>query len=146
QILDPKAFNRTFHSPLDGISFTNNFRILSIDGGGARGMIPATILKEMERRSGKAISKLFDRICGTSTGSILACGLAAPKSAGGSAPLFKASEIVEIYRTLGEVIFSRGSFDDTVINPMNELLGRSITWIGLHAKEALETASAVWSR
>ncbi|HYP53773.1 MAG TPA: patatin-like phospholipase family protein [Pyrinomonadaceae bacterium] len=125
---------------------TNNFRILSIDGGGARGMIPAVILKEVERRSGKRISQLFDRICGTSTGSILACGLSAPKTAGSSTPMFRASEIVEIYRTLGEEVFSRGSFNETVIKPMEDLMAHSTSWIVTHPDQTLDTIKAVWKR
>src|SRR6187431_2759817 len=106
-------------------SFDRSFRILTIDGGGGRGMIPAVILEEVERRSGRRISSMFHRMCGTSTGAVLACGLAAPEQAGSSTPRFRAREIVEIYRTLGAVIFSRGSFNDTVINPIEELLDRS---------------------
>ena len=56
------------------------FRILSIDGGGIRGMLPAMIIAELEKRlrqaTGKAdsyISDYFDMIAGTSTGGILAC-------------------------------------------------------------------------
>ncbi|MDD5057894.1 MAG: patatin-like phospholipase family protein [Sideroxydans sp.] len=115
-IIDPKEFLKKF--PRD-----KNFFILSIDGGGARGMIPAVILKEIERRSGKPISQLFDRICGTSTGSILACALTAPKSTGGRpAPLYRAADVVEIYRSLGSVIFSRGSLNESVIQPVEESL------------------------
>jgi hypothetical protein len=109
-------------------------------------MIPAVILKEIERRSGKSISQLFDRICGTSTGSILACGLAAPKSVGSSTPMFPAGKIVEIYRELGEEIFSRGSFDETVLEPMDELLDRKLSWIVAHAKQTLDTVNEVWGK
>jgi len=143
------VFHRNYSANVSDLSptvLTSNFRILSIDGGGARGMIPAVILKEIERRSGKQISQLFDRICGTSTGAILACGLAAPQSAGSSTPMFHAREIVEIYRTLGATIFSRGSFNSTVLDPMDELLGRSVSWLALHAGEAIDTAKDVWNR
>ncbi len=142
-------YMRTFRSENIKISKLlpkDNFCILSIDGGGARGMIPAVILKEIERRSGRRVSALFDRICGTSTGSILACGLSAPKSVGDSKPMFHAHEIVEIYRTLGEQIFSRGSFDETVLQPMEELLDHNVAWIASHAKNALNTMTDVWHR
>jgi predicted acylesterase/phospholipase RssA len=109
-------------------------------------MIPAVILKEVERRSGRYVSQLFDRICGTSTGAILACGLAAPQAAGSTTPMFHAREIVEIYRTLGEEIFSRGSFAETVLQPVDELLDRKVTWIATHAKQALDTVHDVWER
>ena len=50
-------------------------RILSIDGGGIRGIIPAMVLKHIEQRTGKRIATMFDFIAGTSTGGILALGL-----------------------------------------------------------------------
>lgn len=55
------------------------FRILSIDGGGIRGIFPAAVLAELERRhpSGHPIGSYFDLIAGTSTGAILALGLGA---------------------------------------------------------------------
>ena len=53
-------------------------RVLSIDGGGIRGLIPALVLAEIERRSGRRVFELFDLIAGTSTGGILACALCAP--------------------------------------------------------------------
>jgi predicted acylesterase/phospholipase RssA len=132
--------------------FDQSFRILTIDGGGARGMIPAVILEEVERRADRRISSMFHRICGTSTGSILACGLAAPEEPGSTTPRFRASEIVEIYRTLGAEIFSRGSFNDTVIEPMGELLAladHTLDWFVFHAGEvagAVGTAEDVWQR
>ena len=46
-------------------------RILSIDGGGIRGIIPVTVLAEIEKRCGKQIYELFDFIAGTSTGGLI---------------------------------------------------------------------------
>jgi patatin-like phospholipase/acyl hydrolase len=132
--------------------FDRSFRVLSIDGGGARGMIPAVILEEVERRSGRRISDLFHRICGTSTGAILACGLAAPEEAGSTTPRFRARDIVEIYRSLGEQIFDRGSFNDTVVEPMAEVIGlldHDWTWYPTHLDQTvdgLRTACEVWER
>ena len=56
------------------------FKLLSIDGGGVRGIIPAIILAEIEKRTGKRICELFDLIAGTSTGGILTLGLTKPNS------------------------------------------------------------------
>lgn len=55
------------------------FRILSLDGGGIRGVFPATILAELERRhtGGRSIADYFDLVAGTSTGGILGLGLGA---------------------------------------------------------------------
>jgi uncharacterized protein len=53
------------------------FRILSIDGGGICGILPASILAELERRflDGAPISSYFDLVAGTSTGGIIALAL-----------------------------------------------------------------------
>jgi patatin-like phospholipase/acyl hydrolase len=75
-------------------------RILSIDGGGIRGIIPALVLAEVEARTGRRIAELFDLVAGTSTGGILACALTVP----GARP---AHELVELYRTEGPRIFHR---------------------------------------
>jgi predicted acylesterase/phospholipase RssA len=75
-------------------------RVLSIDGGGIRGIIPALVLAEVESRTGRRAAELFDLVAGTSTGGILACALtrADPQSA---------AELVELYRTEGPKIFRR---------------------------------------
>jgi len=49
--------------------------ILSIDGGGIKGLIPAVFLAELEKRSGKRVKDMFDLVVGTSTGGILTCGV-----------------------------------------------------------------------
>lgn len=60
-----------------------DFRILAIDGGGIRGVFPAAVLAGLEETvtGGRPISDYFDLIVGTSTGGILALGLAAGKDA-----------------------------------------------------------------
>jgi uncharacterized protein len=78
-------------------------RVLAIDGGGIRGLIPALVLTELERRSGRRIFEMFDLIAGTSTGGILACALCAPD------PL-PASEVVGLYEDEGPKIFDRSLF------------------------------------
>ncbi len=61
----------------------NPFRVLTIDGGGMRGLYTAKLLQTLAKRFDQKfhrqepdIGKAFDLICGTSTGAILACGLA----------------------------------------------------------------------
>jgi patatin-like phospholipase/acyl hydrolase len=80
-------------------------RILSIDGGGIRGIIPAVLLAEIENRTKRSIAGLFDLVSGTSTGGILALGLTIPKFARG--PLYAAQELAEMYEREGACIFSR---------------------------------------
>jgi predicted acylesterase/phospholipase RssA len=84
-------------------------RILSIDGGGIRGLIPAMVLAEIEKSTQKPIDKLFDVIAGTSTGGILACGLCAPDAAG--AQKFSASALVDLYLHEGQRIFPYRLFE-----------------------------------
>jgi patatin-like phospholipase/acyl hydrolase len=80
-------------------------RILAIDGGGIRGLIPAVVLAEIERRSGRRAAELFDLIAGTSTGGILACGLTRPGDDG--APVFKAADLIGFYESEGPEVFHR---------------------------------------
>jgi patatin-like phospholipase/acyl hydrolase len=46
-------------------------KILAIDGGGIRGIIPAVILAEIEKRTQRPIYELFDLVAGTSTGGLV---------------------------------------------------------------------------
>lgn len=62
--------------------------ILSIDGGGMRGLIPLRVLEALDGRLRQAgvevpMHRLFDLMCGSSTGGLIAAGLAAPKATGG---------------------------------------------------------------
>ncbi len=81
-------------------------RILSIDGGGIRGLIPALVLARIESETGRPISECFDLIAGTSTGGILALGLCCPDASG--KPKYSAKDLVEIYRSRGPEIFPHG--------------------------------------
>lgn len=72
-----------------------NFKILSIDGGGIKGLYSAVILADFEEKYGK-LSKQFDLICGTSTGGIIALAIAAG---------IPAKEIVNLYIENGPKIF-----------------------------------------
>lgn len=80
-------------------------RILSIDGGGIRGIIPATIMAEIEKRTGQPIAKLFHLIAGTSTGGILALGVTKPGEDGN--PFFSAEAGVRLYEKEGARIFPK---------------------------------------
>jgi uncharacterized protein len=75
-------------------------RVLAIDGGGIRGLIPALVLAELERRAERRVFELFDLIAGTSTGGIIACAVCAPD------PL-PAEQVAAIYEEEGPAIFDR---------------------------------------
>ncbi|MBA2726122.1 MAG: patatin-like phospholipase family protein [Actinobacteria bacterium] len=77
------------------------FNILSLDGGGLKGLFSAAVLAEFERDLNISLVDHFDLICGTSTGGLIALGLGA-----GMSP----DEIVEFYVTHGPRIFPRRSW------------------------------------
>lgn len=86
----------------------SKFRILSIDGGGIRGIVPAVILMELEKQienlsKNKCIflSDYFDLIAGNSTGGIIACGLLSKKHA------FRAKDLLDLYMKQGKHIFQK---------------------------------------
>ncbi|MGD0297882.1 MAG: CBASS cGAMP-activated phospholipase [Bryobacteraceae bacterium] len=83
----------------------SHVRILSIDGGGIRGIIPALVLARIEKLTNRPIARLFDLVAGTSTGGILALGLTIPKFPGH--PLYTAQEFVRMFEREGPRIFSR---------------------------------------
>lgn len=79
--------------------------ILSIDGGGIRGLIPALILTEIEQRTGKKISEMFELLAGTSTGGIIAVGLNVNDPKTGQP--YAASKIAQLYEENGHRIFQK---------------------------------------
>lgn len=78
------------------------FRILSIDGGGICGILPASVLAELETRflGGRSVADRFDMIAGTSTGGIIALGLAHGLTA---------REVQKFYVERGDRVFPRST-------------------------------------
>ena len=75
--------------------------MLALDGGGIRGVLTLSILKEIERQVGKPLGEYFDYIAGTSTGAIIATGLATGMTV---------DQLVAFYRTAGPEMFQRTRF------------------------------------
>ncbi|MEA5505400.1 patatin-like phospholipase family protein [Halotia wernerae UHCC 0503] len=72
------------------------FRILSLDGGGIRGVVTATILAAIEQQMNQPLNKYFNFIAGTSTGSLLAAAIARGCSS---------KDIIDLYKQKGKIIF-----------------------------------------
>jgi patatin-like phospholipase/acyl hydrolase len=87
------------------------FKILALDGGGIRGVIPALLLTALESRLKRPIAQAFDLIAGTSTGGILALGLTKPGADGN--PAFSAAQLVDLYAEHGRKIFPRSIWHRT---------------------------------
>ncbi|MGA9531244.1 MAG: patatin-like phospholipase family protein [Anaerolineales bacterium] len=81
--------------------------ILSIDGGGIRGIIPLAALVKLEARSGKPCRYFFDMVAGTSTGAVIAAGLAMGVSARG---------LLALYRNLAQEAFKHLPFWQVALN------------------------------
>ncbi|MBB6609992.1 patatin-like phospholipase family protein [Pontibacter sp. Tf4] len=87
-------------------------RILSIDGGGIRGIIPGQVLvaleEKLQHRSGNSDARLadyFDFFAGTSTGGILTCISLCPSELDPTKARFSAQEAVDLYVHYGKDIF-----------------------------------------
>jgi len=132
-------------------------KVLCIDGGGIRGLIPALVLAEIERRTGRRTADMVDFIAGTSTGGILACALARPGPDGG--PRFSAEELAGLYveegprifrRDLLKTIFSVGGWvderyeDDGLNGALRRYLGDA--WLSDAVVDVLTTAYDIHGR
>jgi predicted acylesterase/phospholipase RssA len=85
----------------------SRYTVLAVDGGGIRGIVPARVLQEIERRTRRPTCELFDLVAGTSTGGLVALGLSAPAIGGATSPAYTASDLVALYRDHGGEIFHR---------------------------------------
>ncbi len=84
-------------------------KVLSIDGGGTRGLMPSTLLHCLENETGKSVTDLFDVIVGSATGGIIAAALAAGLST---------FEIIDIYLNQASYILPQSRFR-RIWNPVN---------------------------
>ncbi|WP_353273323.1 patatin-like phospholipase family protein [Wolbachia endosymbiont (group A) of Agelastica alni] len=91
--------------------------ILSVDGGGIRGIIPAIILAEIEQRTRKPIAEIFDLMAGTSTGGIVVAGLCKKDEQGN--PQYSANDLVELYQEYGSYIFKSSFFRRSILSWFN---------------------------
>lgn len=108
-------------------------KILAIDGGGIRGVIPAYILQEIEAALGKPVYQCFDIIAGTSTGGLITMALTTPSANNNNAPL-NASAILNLYLTDESQIFVYQSSGDyfeskyfSIASWLQSLFGSSLT-------------------
>ncbi len=88
--------------------------ILSVDGGGIRGIIPAIILAEIEKRTRRTIAEIFHLMAGTSTGGIVVAGLCKKDK-----PQYSANDLVEFYREYGPYIFKSSFLRRSIFSWLN---------------------------
>lgn len=80
-------------------------KMLALDGGGIRGILPAMMLAELERRAPQSVCALFDLLAGTAPGGILALGLTVPGEPG--KPTYRAADLVGFYAQEGRALLAR---------------------------------------
>ena len=106
-------------------------RVLSVDGGGMRGLYTASYLASLTRRyavtrneAGLDIGRGFDLIVGTSTGAIIACALAASVSL---------DHVIALYRNCGPEIFPR---------KVPKRMGAGLAWQAWKRPQSLKAGTA----
>jgi len=80
------------------------FRVLSIDGGGIRGIVPACVLVSLEALVNQPLGEVFDLVVGTSTGGLLALAIAAPRGSTAARTCSPAA-LLDLYTARGSEIF-----------------------------------------
>ncbi len=101
-------------------------RILSIDGGGVRGIIPLACLVRLEAKEAKPSREIFDFVAGTSTGALIAAGIAVGISARG---------LLALYRKLANKAFERLPWWQILLNGgnhryNNEFIDQTLVQVG----------------
>lgn len=128
--------------------------ILSLDGGGMRGLIAVRVLQALESRLRQhgvegPLARVFDMICGTSAGGIIAAGLAAPHPDGTPGrPAASVADLRALFEDHGRDIFQctwptrlrrfvvsrTGLFDRSFDpRPLEKRLQASLGWASLHS-------------
>lgn len=100
--------------------------ILSIDGGGIRGIIPLVCLVKLEAHEGRPCHRFFDMVAGTSTGAVIAAGFALGISARG---------LLALYRNLAVEAFEKLPWWRVAVNLgnhrySNEFIARTLDVLG----------------
>lgn len=101
---EPEPEPQAVHAPAAGRAAHGEqdpLRILCIDGGGIKGLVPAIIIKELQAKcfGGQPISQVFDLVCGTSTGGIIALGTCVAK--------LDIEQMINMYQNQAEEVFPR---------------------------------------
>ncbi|KAK8580970.1 hypothetical protein V6N13_144026 [Hibiscus sabdariffa] len=134
-------FTDSPRSPLQPPTYGNLITLLSIDGGGIRGLIPGVILAFLESQLQKLdgeqarLVDYFDVISGTSTGGLVTAMLTTPNPDEGNRPLFSAKDIKDFYLQHCPKIFPQDSCSCFVpaTNMVKSLMGPKYDGKYLHA-------------
>ncbi|MFV9877980.1 MAG: patatin-like phospholipase family protein [Anaplasma ovis] len=101
---NPDALVNNFYLKLAIIGVGMARYVLSVDGGGIRGIIAAKVLCEVEKRLGKPAGEIFDLFVGSSVGAIIAVALALKDGQGRVE--YTASDLLGFFLKFGPQIFA----------------------------------------
>ncbi|KAF8770628.1 Calcium-independent phospholipase A2-gamma like protein [Argiope bruennichi] len=116
-----------YHDPPKG----DGIRILSIDGGGTRGIMAIEILRQLEAKTNKKVYELFDFICGVSSGAILSLLLGGLR--------VSLDECEYLYRKLSDEIFCRSAIWGTSRLMWSHAYYDTTAWVNVLKKTFGET-------
>lgn len=107
---DPSSFGFTEE---EGLVHPKDIRkkifLLSLDGGGIRGIIHAHVLSRIEELFQKRSSKIFSAVSGASTGALVGIGIGIPDPKNPGKPLYSAQDILSLYLNERENMFEKRS-------------------------------------
>lgn len=99
------------------------FKILSLDGGGFRGALSTRILQSVEttlaKKRNQKVHEYFDMVSGTSTGSLIAGGIAVKMSAG---------ELLDVYKNRGDEIFPTRIRRQRKFRRISQVIGANVLY------------------
>lgn len=99
------------------------FKILSIDGGGIKGLYSASVLAKIEEKFKRKSGECFDMICGTSTGGLIALGIASGQSA---------QSLADMYFLKGKDIFP--TYENKILRKLNRGFIHTLTQTFFYGK------------
>ncbi|GMS97216.1 hypothetical protein PENTCL1PPCAC_19391, partial [Pristionchus entomophagus] len=114
----------------------HGYNLLTIDGGGTRGMMGLEILEALEVATGKKVHELFDHVVGVSTGAIIAVMLGVKK--------MSVAQCRQTYMDISRKLFSQGVFAGATGLMLNHSYYDTKKWI-LMLKEILGDENMIWT-
>jgi len=97
--------NLKFNFNTKSSNIKSTYKILSIDGGGTRGIIPSYWLMELERIVRKPVCQMFDLLAGVSTGALISSCLSLPNQESNLLPKYKAFDVYNLYLNESKDLF-----------------------------------------
>eukprot|EP00795_Rhopilema_esculentum_P002165 gene2165-17755_t len=127
----------------------NGIRILSLDGGGTRGVITIQILMKLEELTGQRVHEMFDLIVGTSTGALLAFLLGIQRATLEEAMCFYDRLSAEVFKKptvfeTGKLFFTHAFYDtESFVKVLRDIMGSDRCMIDTSFEEGLPKVAAV---